>query len=437
MSSIPLPSFKLDRVKISLLLVVIFIYTVPFIPALAERMVAGVVVLMIVLGIMAAVKKAWTDVVITMVIALTFIIGRLQFNQVPDTDFTFRTAAALAFVFLNVTLFIGPWSRFTPHFQKFYKHRRHVGVTTFLLALTHASLIMKIYFHYSPEQAFSASFVFFGFTGLFILLWMALTSWDYVQKHFKSTWWIAIHTGLFVIYAGMVGYMYTVAVDLTMIQKMLLGSFLLFWLLAAPWSLPRKILRRVNGWKQLHVLVYLAYASVITHIWTGVVSQLDTWVQALFWTMIVGVITSHAIGWVMILKKYMEKSGKSSELISVDGKDYCLVGSVNDFEHGKGALRDVGDESLAVFRNNDAFFALASHCPHQGGPIAEGEIVNGYVECPWHKFQFSVEEGSGPPGFPDCIPYYPGTVQNNNVYISTTSTGKCNEVDGHTKFTNS
>ena len=46
------------------------------------------------------------------------------------------------------------------------------------------------------------------------------------------------------------------------------------------------------------------------------------------------------------------------------------------------------------------------------------KIVNGYVECPWHRYQFSVQNGLGPPGFADCIAYYDTQVQNGAVYVS-------------------
>jgi nitrite reductase (NADH) small subunit/3-phenylpropionate/trans-cinnamate dioxygenase ferredoxin subunit len=32
-------------------------------------------------------------------------------------------------------------------------------------------------------------------------------------------------------------------------------------------------------------------------------------------------------------------------------------------------------------------------CPHAGGPLAEGEVENGCVICPWHYWSFRVENG--------------------------------------------
>jgi nitrite reductase/ring-hydroxylating ferredoxin subunit len=38
-------------------------------------------------------------------------------------------------------------------------------------------------------------------------------------------------------------------------------------------------------------------------------------------------------------------------------------------------------------------FALEDSCPHQGGPLSEGELLDRHIVCPWHGW--SVEVGSG------------------------------------------
>lgn len=38
--------------------------------------------------------------------------------------------------------------------------------------------------------------------------------------------------------------------------------------------------------------------------------------------------------------------------------------------------------------------AYADRCTHRGGPLHEGRIVDGCVECPWHGSQFELSDGS-------------------------------------------
>ena len=42
---------------------------------------------------------------------------------------------------------------------------------------------------------------------------------------------------------------------------------------------------------------------------------------------------------------------------------------------------------------------MADRCTHRGGPLSEGEVVDGCVVCPWHDSAFSLDDGtvrSGP-----------------------------------------
>lgn len=420
--------------KVSILIALLFIYGAQYIPALEPYYVQTLVGTMVVLAVIAAVNKSWVDVVSTLFIGAVFFFARLKFDQVDPYSFTFRTAAITAFAYLNLALLIGPWARFTKWFRNFYKHRRHIGVTMFLLALLHASLVMSQYFNYSLGQAFASTFVFFGFTGLFILFFMAVTSWDHVQVHFKNSWWKVAHPLLLAVYVGLILYMRSVSLDLATWHVVLLSAFILFWLLVAPWSLPRVLLKQVKGWKQLHMLVYIVYASIITHMWTGVVQLQADWIQAVFWTLIGITALSHAVGWVMVIVKHVNKK-RTGQPEALNGTQMAKVGSVDSFEDGRGQRFELPNGvPVAVFKNGDSFFTMSAICPHQNGPIENGIIVNGFVECPWHRWQFNTADGSGPPEYPDCIPYYETLVRNGVVYVAIEPTGKCQDNNGHTEF---
>ena len=45
--------------------------------------------------------------------------------------------------------------------------------------------------------------------------------------------------------------------------------------------------------------------------------------------------------------------------------------------------------------------ALENRCPHQGGPLGEGSIENGWLRCPWHGYDYDPLTGRSPEGFPD------------------------------------
>jgi nitrite reductase (NADH) small subunit len=85
------------------------------------------------------------------------------------------------------------------------------------------------------------------------------------------------------------------------------------------------------------------------------------------------------------------------------------LGKVEDFAHGKMAIREVGGQSIGIFRDNDSFSAMLNICPHRAAPVcqgviggtmlpsAPGEYVYGLeglvLRCPWHGWEFDVRTG--------------------------------------------
>ena len=70
------------------------------------------------------------------------------------------------------------------------------------------------------------------------------------------------------------------------------------------------------------------------------------------------------------------------------------IGSVNDVEAGSGRAFDVGDKSVAVFNVDGGFYAIDDTCPHAGASLAEGEVEDGKVGCPWHYAEFDLKTGN-------------------------------------------
>lgn len=82
---------------------------------------------------------------------------------------------------------------------------------------------------------------------------------------------------------------------------------------------------------------------------------------------------------------------------------------VDELAPGEHRVVQVGHRSIGVFRVGDEFFALADHCPHQGGPLCRGRVaaapVSGrpgevamaeggaFVACPWHGWEYDVTTG--------------------------------------------
>ena len=59
-----------------------------------------------------------------------------------------------------------------------------------------------------------------------------------------------------------------------------------------------------------------------------------------------------------------------------------------------------------MFRDGDRIGALSNLCAHQNGPIGEGRIIDGCVTCPWHGYQYRLEDGCAPPPFTEKLATY-------------------------------
>ncbi|GAA4781903.1 Rieske (2Fe-2S) protein [Actinomycetospora chlora] len=76
---------------------------------------------------------------------------------------------------------------------------------------------------------------------------------------------------------------------------------------------------------------------------------------------------------------------------------------------GEHRVVQVGRRSIGVFRVGDEYYALADHCPHQGGPLCRGRVAplatagapgevaldpdRLFVACPWHGWEYDVTTG--------------------------------------------
>ncbi len=45
-------------------------------------------------------------------------------------------------------------------------------------------------------------------------------------------------------------------------------------------------------------------------------------------------------------------------------------------------------KTMCMTHFEGGYHALDNECPHQGGPLGEGSIENGWLRCPWQGWDF-------------------------------------------------
>jgi nitrite reductase/ring-hydroxylating ferredoxin subunit/uncharacterized membrane protein len=91
-----------------------------------------------------------------------------------------------------------------------------------------------------------------------------------------------------------------------------------------------------------------------------------------------------------------------------------------DAELGEGEHRVVSADGASVLlvRDKGQLYALANTCSHAGGPLDEGEFVDGCVVCPWHASTFRLTDGGivrGPASIPQ--PAYQTRVSEGKIEV--------------------
>ncbi len=86
---------------------------------------------------------------------------------------------------------------------------------------------------------------------------------------------------------------------------------------------------------------------------------------------------------------------------------WLVVGPPDSIPEKKARIVVAPDgERIAVFRDGNQIGALTNLCAHQNGPLGEGCIVNGLVTCPWHGYEYRLEDGCAPPPFTEKLATY-------------------------------
>ncbi len=267
-----------------------------------------------------------------------------------------RAFGSCAFLMLTVILMIGPLARLDERFLPLLYNRRHFGVMTCLVALTHASFVVDWYFNFSPMPKYQAV--------------------------------LATNTS----YGQLLGFPFeTLGVVALLFLLILAATSHDFWL---SFLTPRI-------WKWLHYLIYPTYALIVAHIGLGV---LQGAANPTF-TIIVGL----AVMSVSLLHAAAALKGARAPHSQTDNSEegWEVIGKASEIPDSRAKVAKLSNgERVAVFHHEGKLSAIASVCAHQNGPLGEGRIVWGCVTCPWHGFQYRVTDGRAPEPFTEKVPTF-------------------------------
>jgi nitrite reductase/ring-hydroxylating ferredoxin subunit len=69
------------------------------------------------------------------------------------------------------------------------------------------------------------------------------------------------------------------------------------------------------------------------------------------------------------------------------------LGDLTDIPEGGPTKVKAGINTLILVRTGETILALHEQCAHAGGPLSEGTLVDGCIQCPWHGSRFRLTDG--------------------------------------------
>ena len=281
-----------------------------------------------------------------------------------------RAFGACAFMMLTVILCIGPLARLDERFLPLLYNRRHFGVMTAFVALTHASYIVDWYFAFSPTGKYEAllsantsfgqlagfPFEIFGIFALLVLMILAATSHDFWMKFLSPPLW-----------------------------------------------------------KRIHYLIYPAYLSVVAHVSLGILQD-----QKNHLFTVIFISGSATVGLLHVLAALKERK-RDAQNAAADA-DWVRVCDVTEMRDGFAKIKLLADGNrVAVYLTDGKLSAISNACAHQNGPLGEGRVINCLVTCPWHGFQYEVASGRSPAPFTEKVPTYNLRLEGTAVLVDPTA----------------
>lgn len=87
-------------------------------------------------------------------------------------------------------------------------------------------------------------------------------------------------------------------------------------------------------------------------------------------------------------------ANSADHLVDLVPEGWHDLGPLERFPEADPAGDDIEGVPVVVARTEGSVSVLVGTCPHMGAPLAEGELTEGCVRCPWHGSEFRLDGGT-------------------------------------------
>jgi len=115
--------------------------------------------------------------------------------------------------------------------------------------------------------------------------------------------------------------------------------------------------------------------------------------RAGFWTGLLGYAVVSVSGYIGGELSYTHRIGVDHAPEQLPPGDFAPALATDDLSEGQLKGITFNNVPVCLVRQHGVVYALANDCAHLGGPLAEGQLEDGCVVCPWHGSRFALASG--------------------------------------------
>lgn len=117
---------------------------------------------------------------------------------------------------------------------------------------------------------------------------------------------------------------------------------------------------------------------------------------AAFWPFLVGYLLISVGGYIggHVVYKFGYTVNTNAFSRGKRAKEFTPVMAADALPEASPTKAMLGSTAVLLVRRGDVVHALKDTCSHAGGPLSEGTLRDGTIECPWHASVFRLADGS-------------------------------------------
>lgn len=92
-------------------------------------------------------------------------------------------------------------------------------------------------------------------------------------------------------------------------------------------------------------------------------------------------------------RRYIDTPRETVHAESGKGNQFIAVADADSLKDGEMLRAEVNGNVMAIGRSGEHFYAFQEFCTHRYGPLSEGALRDGQIQCPWHRSCFDIRSG--------------------------------------------